>query len=240
LAIVTIAGAAATILLRQFPGRTRTITQAVLAFIVALLAFLSWQQSKLYASPGVLYQDTLQKNPVSLTAHDNLAIALAKSGQIDQAIEHCQEALRINPNDSTAHNNLGLIFTNMGRLPQALEHFKAAVGSNPTDAPAHCNYGNALAKLGRPADAILHYQEAIRLRPNYVQAWNNLAAAYADTGRPPEAVAAAEKALVLAIYLGNNSLAKKIDDRLARYRALSPAHSHANSEQSVDLSPPPR
>jgi tetratricopeptide (TPR) repeat protein len=116
-------------------------------------------------------------------AHDNLAITFAKSGQLDQAIAHSNEALRIKPDDAFAHNNLGLIFTNCGRLPEAIDHLELAIRSKPNDAVAYYNYGNALVKLNRIADAIQRYQEAVRYRPHYAAAWNNLAAAYADLGR---------------------------------------------------------
>ncbi len=92
LAVVAAAAAATVTLQQHLADRTRGLIPIGVALIVMLLSFVTWQQSQLYASPFALYQDTIQKNPDCSIAHDNLAIDLAKSGQIDQAIEHCQTA----------------------------------------------------------------------------------------------------------------------------------------------------
>jgi len=44
--------------------------------------------------------------PSSADTHNNLGAALAKVGQISEAIEQLKVALRINPNDIVARNNL--------------------------------------------------------------------------------------------------------------------------------------
>lgn len=232
LTVVSMVAAAWFSLMQRSTGPARTFAQAVAAATVILLACSTWQQSKLYASPLLLYEDTLQKNPDCVLAHDNLAITFAKSGQLDQAIAHSNEALRIKPDDAFAHNNLGLIFTNCGRLPEAIDHLELAIRSKPNDAVAYYNYGNALVKLNRIADAIQRYQEAVRYRPHYAAAWNNLAAAYADLGQWPNAVATAETALKLANSLGKNALAQRLQIRLMEYKTnqSNSANPNSNSE----------
>jgi protein O-mannosyl-transferase len=219
LAVVTLAAAMATYAIQQFAGRKVIVARAAFGLVVVILAGLTWRQSGLYASPLVLYQDTLEKNPDALPAHDNLAIALMKAGQTREAIEHCQQALRLDPSDAIAHNTLGLIFTNAGRQHDALEHFEAAERLTPEDAVGHLNYGNALLGLGRAAEAVTQYQAAIKIRSSYVLAWNNLAVASANLARWSDAVAAAEKALQLADSSGNRRLAEDIQSRLVQYRA---------------------
>ena len=45
--------------------------------------------------------------PENSIAQNNLGIALAAQGRVDEAIQHFDRALRLNPDDAKAHNNLG-------------------------------------------------------------------------------------------------------------------------------------
>ena len=49
----------------------------------------------------------LEIKPDYAEAHDNLGMALAGRGQVDEAIAHYQKALEIKPDYVEAHNNLG-------------------------------------------------------------------------------------------------------------------------------------
>ena len=165
LAVVTLVAAAVATAWKSFRGAPRNAVLAIATIAVALLIYSSYRQSSLYASPLALYNDTLEKNPACLIAHDNIAIALAASGKTDEAIQHSQAAIRINPYDSKALNNLGLIYTNQNRLSEAREQLEAAIHTNPADAVAQCNLGNVYVKLGQLPDAIRQYRESVRLRP---------------------------------------------------------------------------
>ncbi len=51
----------------------------------------------------------MRLKPEYAKGHYNFGIALAKEGQIDQAIEQFQEALRIDPNYAAARQMLGIM-----------------------------------------------------------------------------------------------------------------------------------
>ena len=61
----------------------------------------------LYRDVGVLYSDTLSKDPGCWMAHNNLGVHLMEEGSLDAAISHLKEAVRLKPDYSEAHNNLG-------------------------------------------------------------------------------------------------------------------------------------
>ncbi len=68
----------------------RPAATAAAAVFVGALTFLTWQQSRLYASPLLLYQATLERNPDCWMIHNNLGAILNKSGHPQEAIERIQ------------------------------------------------------------------------------------------------------------------------------------------------------
>ena len=56
-----------------------------------------------------------KSSPTTLDAHNNLGIALAGRGQVDEAIAHYRKALEIKPDYAEAHNNLGIALAGRGQ-----------------------------------------------------------------------------------------------------------------------------
>ena len=98
------------------------------------------------------------------------AIVLANAGQLQEAIEHYQQALRLKPDYAEAHNNLGTALVDTGRPQEAIEHYRQALRLNPDYPEAHNNLGAALANAGQLQEAIEHYKQALRLKPDYTYA----------------------------------------------------------------------
>jgi hypothetical protein len=76
-------------------------------------------------------------------AHYNLGVALARTGKVEEAIAHYEQAIRIDPDFAGAHYNLGKALTQVGRVPEAIEHYEQALRINPDFTEAQ----NALARL---------------------------------------------------------------------------------------------
>ena len=87
-------------------------------------------------------------------AQNNLGLALAERGRIDEAIEHYRKALDIEPDYAEAHNNLGIALADRGRIDEAMEHYRKALEIDPDYAEAHNNLGVALADRGRIDEAM--------------------------------------------------------------------------------------
>ena len=156
--------------------------------VVGGLSLLSWQQSRLYAGPLVLYRDTIAKNPDSWMIRSNYANALANAGDFEQAIDQCREALRINPNCAEALGNLGMALYKTGRFEEAVLPLEQVVALQPNSAKSQYSLGTALVRVGRLSDAMTHLEATIRLDPNFPQAQSLYGVALEKADRLPEAI----------------------------------------------------
>ena len=109
--------------------------------LLATLATLTWRQSRMYADVETLYRTTIDRNPDCWLAHNNLGLALAGRGQVDEAIAHYQKALEIKPDYAEAHNNLGIALAGRGQVDEAIAHYQKALEIKPDYAEAHNNLG---------------------------------------------------------------------------------------------------
>ncbi len=172
---------------------------ALAAILVAVLGVLTWRQSGLYTNAETLYRETLERNPASYMAHNNLGnILVHRPGQIPEAISEYEAALRITPDNPEVHNDLGTAFMQMpGRLPDAIAEFEKALRVKPNDAQVHSNLGSALAETpGRLDEGIAEFETALHLKPDYLEAHVNLGNALLEIpGRRADALAEFETAL---------------------------------------------
>ena len=78
-------------------------------------------------------------DPHFAAAHNNLGLALVRTGKVDEGIEHYRKALEIQPGNAEAHNNLGAALARRGNLDEAIAHFQAALEINPALTSARDN-----------------------------------------------------------------------------------------------------
>jgi tetratricopeptide (TPR) repeat protein len=181
-------------------ARSRTYRAATVLAVAAvgILAFLTWRQSELYRDEITLLKATLEKNPNSWMAHNNLGIALSQQGLLTEALDHFQQSLKLNPDYPQVHNNLGAALLHTDRRQEAIEHFHQALRLNPHDHEAQYHLGNVSLEEGRLQEAIDYFRQALSFKPDYLEARNNLGVALARAGRPGEAIEQYEAALALA------------------------------------------
>lgn len=176
--IAAFAGAALATGLQRLPAAGRGAGWALAGTLLAALGLLTFRQSRIDADPRRLYLATLERNPESSLAHNNLAILLAdEPGRQSEAIAHYQAALRSDPGMAEADYNLGNVYLRMpGRKADAIDCYEAAVRINPRLAVAQNSLGRALAAIpARTPEAIGHLEDALRLDPSMYQAHFNLA-----------------------------------------------------------------
>jgi Flp pilus assembly protein TadD len=165
--------------------------------LVAVLGVLTFRQSTLYADAERLYRATLEANPSTWLAHNDLGVVVADRAP-DEALRHFREAVRLEPGQIEPQNNLCHTAAHVGLLDEAVKACSATIRLDPTIAAAHNDLGGALASQGRIDAARPEFEAAVRLDPGYADAHNNLANVYATTGRDGEAIAHYREAIRLA------------------------------------------
>jgi tetratricopeptide (TPR) repeat protein len=177
------------------------------------------------------FRAALEIRPEAAVGHNNLGIALAAQGKLDEAVACYHKALELDYKNALAHNNLGNALKSQGKLDQAINHYHVALALEPNYANAHCNLGTALQAQRKLDDAIACQQKALKLNPKHANAHINLGAVLFDQGKLDEAVIYYRKALKLDpknpyIHnsLGNVLLKlKKHEEALACYREAAEA-----------------
>ncbi len=129
--------------------------------------------------------------------HAQLAGMLAKTGQLNDAIDEYQAAVTAAPLRHDYLNNLGVALMNADRLPEAIQKFQLALDQDPNDAQAHTNLGNAMIQAGQYPRAIEELNHALRLQPKHAEAHDNLGVALEHSGQLPEAIAHFRQAVEL-------------------------------------------
>ena len=175
-----------------FAADSRWMSRVLVAGIMLLLGFLSWNRSRDFHDNITLYRNTIARNPGAWMAHNNLAIELQSSpGGVDEAIAEYRETLRLRPDSPETYHNLALLLSKKAAYyDEAIKCYRAALKLDPAFAEAHFNFANLLSSNPKSAvDAVTEYREAIRIKPDYVDAHLNLGVVYLGMhGRERDAI----------------------------------------------------
>lgn len=109
----------------------------------------------------------LRLNPEFAPAKVNVALHLAGSGRLDEAIDLYRSALVTSPELVEAHFNLGNALLEKGFHDRAAASFLEAVRRAPAHAEAHRNLGLAYGRLERPCDALRHLRKSADLNRSF-------------------------------------------------------------------------
>jgi tetratricopeptide (TPR) repeat protein len=191
-------------LLERWPGMS---SLAGVVATVTLLVFASSARVQLgyWQNSVTLFNHTAAITRDSVLAEYNLAEALARAGEQDQAIRHYLKALEIRPNrveagynsQTEARYNLGALFASQKKWVEAAEQFRVIVREKPDHARAHAALGSILLAVGRLDEAVEQCQIVAQLEPGNPEAWRCLGQALARQGKGDEAVRSYREAVRL-------------------------------------------
>lgn len=151
--------------------------------------------------------------------HNNLASALAQSGQAGDVVGEFRKALALRPDYPEALAGLGSMLAQSGKTSEALPLLQKAVQNAPQNLTARAGLALALSAAGRPQEALPHAREAVTLSNGQnPQVLDLLGRIYADTGKVAEAIEATQRALDVALQMGDRQLADDLRARLASYQ----------------------
>jgi hypothetical protein len=151
--------------------------------LVGVLAFLSVQQTRLYANRETLALDTLRSNPKSFWAHGELANGMLARRDYEGAERELRAVIDLDPKSVAAYNNLGTIYVSEQRYGEAVQMFVSAEALRPESVPIHLNLAELYARLGYPDEAKAEIQRALKYEP---QSESALAAMAALAAQAPQ------------------------------------------------------
>ncbi len=140
-----------------------------------------------------------EKDPTDARPFNNMGVALAATGNTEEAIEQYKKALTLNADSSQTHNNLGSALAEAGRMDEAMAHIQKAIELNPENGAAHVNLGHMLEQMGgHRQEAIEELLKGIELAPKSSDGHNVYGVILARQGKLDEAIAELQKAIELA------------------------------------------
>ena len=144
--------------------------QAFVLYQKAMRAF----QSEDFHGCAELCRQAIDLDNQNKEAYHLEALALAQSGDTEQAQMAFREALTLDFNFIPCRNNLGLLQMKIGKLDEAKATFQECIKLQPKYPDAHYHLGEILQKKGDLDAAIEEYETATRINPNYFEAQRDL------------------------------------------------------------------
>ncbi len=160
--------------LAQTSSRFRRTAPWLAGVMLGTLALASHQYAPAFESEEARCRATLDKNPTSWLAMNNLGVALNRQSRFGEAKGWFEKAISLRKPYPEAESNLGVAFVGLGEPELAIEHYQSSLRTWPDNPLAHNNLGTALAQVGRIEDARAEYETALRLRPDYAEPRQNL------------------------------------------------------------------
>lgn len=186
------------IMMKYLKRTPLAVRRLVVAMILLTLAGRSHLQGYDYVDQETLWRRTLQRNPASWMAHNNLGVIERRRGENEQALVHYQAVLQLLPNNSEALNNIGSIYYRNGEYERALSYYHKAIAANPENALAHANLAMAFASKGSRERALYHYRKVVRIAPKLAAAHSRLGLMLLEDGDDQAALHHIRRAGMLA------------------------------------------
>jgi tetratricopeptide (TPR) repeat protein len=117
----------------------KKILSPVAIAVLAILAFITWQQSGYWRNSTELLNHALRVTKNNYLAHNNLGIVLFDKGTLKEALYHFNEAIRSKADYAFAYNNRGAAYYNLGQYQLAIKDFTKVINLKPDSAGAYNN-----------------------------------------------------------------------------------------------------
>ena len=143
-------------LLEKWDQRKKALPIAA-GVVILFLMVATWVQAGHWKNSITLFKHAISvtenQYPSFAVAYDNLGYALAKKGDIGEAITHYKTAIKINPNYANAYNNLGAVLAQQGSLKEAINYFQEALRLKPNLISARKNLEMAIREYGQAGES---------------------------------------------------------------------------------------
>jgi tetratricopeptide (TPR) repeat protein len=165
-----------------------------------------------YADAVGEYKKALEKDPEQPYVLANMADAMSKNNQNDEALAAYQKAISLKPDDAAMYTNMGVLLGKMGKTAESQEAFKKAASVNPAAAGQNFyNLGATLVNSGRAAEAADAFKQAIAADPNFAEAYYQLGLCLSGSQATiPDAIKALQKYIQIGQKADQVEVAKQL------------------------------
>jgi tetratricopeptide (TPR) repeat protein len=185
----------------QYPGR-RPI--AVAAILLTFLAMRSADRLRYFHDSLIFNRRTVEINPDSYLAFNNLGVAYKESGLRQEATAAFKQAIANAPDRPAAYANLGVLYAESGFPEEAKECYLKALDRNPLfPAKVYLMLGILAGDNGKTNEALDYYQKALENNPGFAPAYAYQGLLYAQLEQFDTAIANYLRALEIDPYLSN-------------------------------------
>ena len=182
-----------------------------------------------------IYHKALEIQPNESQLYVELANALVRNNEFNQAIGFYHVALQINPNLAEAHCQLGKVAEKQGDAKRAIASYRRAIDCNSNAGRYYFYLGKVLQKQGKNQEAIIYYQKASQFDLDLDIAYEELAKFWIQNQNWEAALEAVRK----SIQLNPNSAIchKNLGDILAKQRKIQEASAAYSKAIKLGFSP---
>ena len=140
----------------------------------------------------------LRLDPTRANVRYSLAVSLAGSGRVEEAVDEFNRALALQPNYDDARRALGNVLAENGRLEDAVVEYRKAIALRPNYWEHYSALGVALYQAARYDEALDAFGRAAELQPASGFTYQQLGAVYQAKGDLDRALAMYQKATSIA------------------------------------------
>lgn len=128
LAILALIGKAIGILAKRRKDILRIIAIAVFVAIIVILATLTIRRNRDWHDPITFYEKNIRYTPNSYIQHNNLGMAYAAAGRLEEAEKEYRRSLELDQRYPQVSYNLGNVLASQGRLEEAEKEYHRSIG----------------------------------------------------------------------------------------------------------------
>jgi tetratricopeptide (TPR) repeat protein len=125
-------------LIRSDNIRKKILFPAAIA-VLAVLAFLTWQQCGYWKNSINLWNHALKVTKDNYLAHNSRGIAYGESGEYQRAIDDFNKAIDLKTDYFKAFNNRGFAYAKLGQYQRAIKDYGEAIRLKPDYTKAYTN-----------------------------------------------------------------------------------------------------
>lgn len=144
--------------------RTDSESLSPISGVIAAMAFIALiigteVRNQVWTDPETLWTDTVNKNPYSPRAHNNLALSSMSRGDWNRSRELLNRCEELSPSYIVCKVNSALVLVSLGQDTEADQKFRDAIAIDPRSPETKMFYASFLVQRGRTEGAYQIYKE---------------------------------------------------------------------------------